>query len=79
MLLGNPVHQSEYAPATFTTGLYVGILGDWSKYWIADSLAFEIQRLNELYAKTGQVGFIGEAELDGMPVLEEAFARVTLG
>jgi len=79
MLLGNPVHQSEYAPSTFTTGLYVGIIGDWSKYWIVDSLVFEIQRLNELYAKTGQVGFIGDAELDGMPVLEEAFARVKLG
>lgn len=77
-LLGMPVHVSEYAPNTFTTGLYVGIFGDFSQYWIADSLNFEVQRLNELYAETNQIGLIGRMESDGMPVLEEAFARVTL-
>lgn len=77
-LLGFPVHMSEYAPNTFTTGLYVGILGDFSQYWIADSMAMDMQRLEELYAVTNQVGFIGRLECDGMPVLEEAFARVKL-
>jgi HK97 family phage major capsid protein len=77
-LLSFPLNYSEYAPNTFTTGLYVAILGDHSFYWIAESLAFEIQRLNELYAATNQVGFITRAELDGMPVLEEAFVRVKL-
>ena len=38
----------------------------------------ELQRLDELYAATNQVGFIGRMELDGMPVLAEAFTRVTL-
>lgn len=77
-LLNLPVNFSEYAPNTFTTGLYVAILGDFSNYWIVESLAFEVQRLNELYAATNQVGFITRAELDGMPVLEEAFIRVKL-
>lgn len=77
-LLGIPAYMSEYAPNTFTTGLYVGILGDFSNYWIADSMAFDIQRLDELYAANNQVGFIGRLEGDGMPVLEEAFVRVTL-
>lgn len=77
-LLGFPVFMSEYAPSTFTTGLYVGILGDFSFYHIADSLSFEIQRLEELYAATNQVGFIGRLESDGMPVLADAFARVKL-
>lgn len=75
-LLGFPVLQSEYTPNTFTTGLYVGMLGDYSHYWIAESLAIEIQRLVELYAENSQVGFIGRAEVDGMPVLEEAFVRL---
>lgn len=79
MLLGRPVNMSEYAPNTFTTGLYVGLLGDFSHYWIADSMGMMVQRLNELYAATNQVGFIGRMESDGMPVLEEAFARVKLG
>ncbi len=38
----------------------------------------EVQRLVELYAATNQVGLIGRMESDGMPVLEEAFARVKL-
>ncbi|MCB1745508.1 MAG: phage major capsid protein [Gammaproteobacteria bacterium] len=77
-LMGHPVYMSEYAPSTFTTGLYVGIFGDFSHYWIADAMNVEIQRLEELYAETNQIGFIAREETDGMPVLEEAFARVTL-
>lgn len=77
-LLGLPFRMSEYAPNTFTTGLYAGILGDYSHYWIADAMDLEIQRLVELYAETNQVGLIGRASCDGMPVLEEAFVRVTL-
>jgi HK97 family phage major capsid protein len=79
MVLGRPYKMSEYCPNTFTSGEYVGIIGDFKNYWIADALSMRIQRLNELYAATNQVGFIGRLESDGMPVLEEAFARVTLG
>ncbi len=78
-LLNFSLNMSEYAPNTFETGLYVGILGDFSQYWIADALNMTVQRLVELYAATNQVGFIGRMELDGAPVLEEAFIRVTLG
>jgi len=77
-LLNYPVNMSEYAPNTFTTGLYAGMLGDYSNYWIVDSLAMEIQVLMELYARTNQVDYIGRLETDGMPVLEEAFARIKL-
>jgi hypothetical protein len=42
------------------------------------SSAMEIQVLYELDAATNQIGFISRAECDGMPVLEEAFARVKL-
>ncbi len=78
MLLGRPMNMSEHVPNTFTTGLYVGMFGDFSKYWIADALDIQLQRLVELYAEANQTGFIGRMESDGMPVLEEAFARVTL-
>lgn len=77
-LLGLPVRESEFAPNVMTTGKYVGMLADWSFYYIAESLQLEIQRLEELYAKQNQVGFIGRMELDAMPILEEAFARVKL-
>lgn len=77
-LLGLPVYMSEYAPNTFTTGLYVGILGDFSYYWISDALTMEIEVLRELYAATNQVAIVARKETDGMPVLAEAFVRVTL-
>jgi len=77
-ILNMPVMMSEYAPNTFTTGLYVGILGDFSFYWIADALDLTIQRVVELYAASNQDGFFLRLESDGMPVLSEAFARVTL-
>lgn len=77
-LLGFPFKMSEYAPNTFTTGLYAGILGDFRHYWYVDSLDMTIQRLVELYAETNQTGFIIRYEGDGMPVLEEAFVRVKL-
>ena len=77
-LLGRPIMMSEYVPNTFTTGLYVGMFGDFSKYWIVDALSMTMQRLVEKYAENNQIGFIGRKETDGMPVLEEAFARVTL-
>jgi len=77
-LLDMRFNESEYAPNTFTTGLYVGILGDFSYYWIVDALTLAIQVLLELYAETNQNGYIGRFEGDGMPVLAEAFARVKL-
>ncbi len=73
---GVPLFMSEFFPNTFTTGQYVGMLADWSYYHIADSLNLSIERLNELYAETNQVGYIGRMELDGMPVLAEAFVRI---
>lgn len=77
-ILEVPYLMSEYAPNTMTTGLYVGIIGDFRWYYIVEALKMELQRLDELYAATSQVGFVGRMELDGMPVLEEAFVRVTL-
>lgn len=77
-LLGVPLMISEYAPNTFTTGLYVGLIGDLSFYWVAEMPSFGVQRLNELYAGTNEVGFKVHAETDGAPVIGEAFARVKL-
>lgn len=79
MLAGRPVCMSEYAPNTFTTGLYVAVLGDFSRgYGYADSMSLEIQPLWELYATNSQQGYAFTYFGDGAPVLEEAFARVKL-
>lgn len=77
-ILDIPVVYSELAPSTFTAGLYLAILGDFSNYWIVDALDMQVERLMELYAETNQVGFILRKESDGMPVLSEAFRRLIL-
>lgn len=76
MLLDLPVDESEFAPNTFTTAQYVGLLANWNYYRIADALSVEIQVLMELYAATNQIGYIGRLKTDGLPVLEEAFVRI---
>lgn len=79
MLCGIPLDESEYVPNTFTTGLYVGALCCWQYYYIAELQGMWVQRLNELYAETSQIGFIGRGYWDAAPVLPEAFVRVKLG
>lgn len=75
-ILDRPFFMSEFCPSTFTTGLYVGLVGDLKFYWIADALDLQVKRLDELYSETNQVGFIGRMESDAMPVMAEAFSRL---
>ena len=77
-ILDVPYAISEYVPNTFTTGLYVGLIGDFGNYQIVDALSMTVEVLNELYAETNQIGYILRMETDGAPVLSEAFARVKL-
>ncbi len=42
-LLDCPICMSEYAPNTFTTALYMAVLGDFKHYYIADSLDMQWQ------------------------------------
>ena len=78
-LLGYPVLESEYAPSEFSASLYIGMLADFSAFWIVESLSFSVQVLVELYAATNQNGYISRSEIDGAAVDEQAFARMKLG
>ena len=53
-------------------GNRVMAFGDYSYYWIADRQGRSCQRLNELYATTGQVGFLASERVDGKLILSEA-------
>jgi HK97 family phage major capsid protein len=76
-ILGYPVYISEYMPS-YTSGNFIAILADYSNYWIAESLRMTVQIVTELYAETNQNAAFGRAEIDGMPILAEAFARLKL-
>ena len=77
-ILDSPYFTSEYVPNTLTTGLYVAAYGDLSFYGIVDSLELQIQRLNELFTLTNQVGVKAMKSTDGMPLVAEAFSRLKL-
>ena len=70
-ILSRPVKTSSFVPAV-EAGAKVIAFGDFGYYWIADRQGREIQRLNELFAPTGQVGFRATQRVDGKLILSEA-------
>jgi HK97 family phage major capsid protein len=70
-ILNRPVKTSAYAP-TIEPGAKVIAFGDFGYYWIADRQGRAFQRLSELYAATGQVGFRATQRVDGKLILKEA-------
>ena len=70
-LLGRPVYTSAYMP-TMAAGAKTIAFGNFKYYWIADRQGRSFRRLNELYATTGQVGFLGSQRVDGKLILSEA-------
>lgn len=77
MLLGRPVYVSEYMPA-IATGEKAILFGDFSYYYIGDRQAISMQRLVELYAASGQVGFRQFKRTDGKLALATAVYHLKL-
>ena len=69
-LLGYDLYTSPYVP-TMAAGAYTVAFGDFRNYWIADRAGRTVQRLNELYATNGQVGFVATERVDGKVILPE--------
>jgi len=70
-VLNCPVYTSSFVPAIASAAKTI-IFGDMDYYWIADREGRKFKRLNELYAPTGQVGFLASQRVDGKLVLPEA-------
>lgn len=70
-LLNRPIYTSSYVPE-IKAGQAPIAFGDFSYYWIADRQGRVFKRLMELYARNGQVGFIGSERVDGKLILPEA-------
>ena len=70
-IMNRPVYTSSFMP-TVASGAKAILFGDMSYYWIADREGRTFQRLNELYAPTGQVGFLSSERVDGKLILPEA-------
>ena len=70
-ILNRPLKTSAYVPAIAAAAKTIAF-GDFSYYWVADRQGRAFQRLNELYAATGQVGFKATQRVDGKLILAEA-------
>ena len=70
-ILGCPVRTSACMPE-IASGAKTLAFGDFSYYWIADRQGRTFKRLGELFAPTGQVGFLGSQRVDGRLILGEA-------
>ena len=70
-LLNYRLVTSPFMPE-ISAGNKVILFGDFKSYWIADRQGRSFQRLNELFAVTGQVGFRATQRVDGRLVLAEA-------
>lgn len=77
-LLGYPLYTSPYAPAVAAGALPIAF-GDFNNYWIADRMGRTVQRLNELYAGNGQIGFLGTERVDGKVIQPEGIQLLKMG
>lgn len=70
-ILNRPLQTSSYVPL-IESGKKSIAFGNFAYYWIADRQGRSFKRLNELYAATGQVGFMATQRVDGKLILPEA-------
>ncbi|MCR4883516.1 MAG: phage major capsid protein [Clostridiales bacterium] len=70
-LLNYKLVTSPFMPE-ISAGNKVILFGDFKSYWIADRQGRSFQRLNELFAVTGQIGFRATQRVDGRLILTEA-------
>jgi HK97 family phage major capsid protein len=82
-LLGSPVYECPDMTGLTSSALvqntYPVAYGDFKKgYLIGDRIGLEIQRLVELYAATGTIGFLARRRYNGQVVLSEAIKTLMI-
>ena len=70
-IVNRPLYTSAYVPAIAAEAKTIAF-GDFGYYWVADRQGRVFKRLNELYAATGQIGFMATQRVDGKLILPEA-------
>ena len=70
-LFGHRVFVSNYM-SEIVPGSKPVLFGDFSYFWIGDRGKRNIKRLNEAYAKFGQVGFLLSERVDSKLVVKDA-------
>ena len=76
-LVGYPVYTTPYMPAS-ASGNFALAFGDFSYYNIADRGVRSFQKLSELYAATGMVGFLMKERVDGVLIDNNAIRALQI-
>ena len=76
-ILGKPVVLSSFMP-DIEEGQKPIALGDFKRYRIHDRLGMTVQRLDELFAKEGFIGFRGKQRTDGKLLIGEAIQALEI-
>ncbi len=69
-LIGYEIYTSPYVPTVGANALAVAF-GDFDNYWIGDRAGRTVQRLNELYATNGQIGYVATQRVDGKVIMPD--------
>jgi HK97 family phage major capsid protein len=77
-LMNRPLYTSVYMP-TIEAAAKAVVFGDLGYYWVADRQGRIFKRLNELFAKTAQVGFLATQRVDVKLTLPEAVKTLQMG
>lgn len=77
-LLGKPIYVSGYMDELGANKI-PAIFGNLRYYTIADRGTMSLQRLNEIYAGNGQIGFRAKARVDAMLTIKEALKTLKCG
>lgn len=81
--LGIPMTFSEFAPSgtggsgTYASGDYVAVIGDFSQYWIFDSMDMPIEQHN-LDTRSNLDSYLYRIWFDGGVAMPEAFSRLKI-
>jgi len=75
-ILGYPVEESEYAQdyTTPAASTRYAVFGNFQYYEIYTALDMRVRVLDQLYAETNEIGYIGRMEVDGAPIRQNAFS-----
>jgi HK97 family phage major capsid protein len=76
-LLGKEVYYNDQM-ADVATGNAAVLFGDFKEYIIADRAKRSMQRMNELYAVSGQVGFLVKERVDAKLLINEAIKKLVI-
>lgn len=76
-LLGYPVYTSDGMAGMQASAVPI-LFGDFKRYRIQDRAGIRIQRLNEVAADTGEVGFVAHHRTDGCLLVQDAVKKLTM-